>query len=136
MRLAALTVLIACQLTVAQTWRGSVAGTVSDPSDARIGNAGITVTADETGTRRTTRTDPRGEWNVSGLAPGTYRIEAERDGFAAAAETVTLSVQAQVRVDLRLRPGTRTDQVSVSATPPTVVTDAPALSTFIENRNI
>src|SRR5262245_60142467 len=70
----------------AQTWRGAISGVVLDPSDARVSNATITVTAEETGKSRSTVSNDEGDWSVGGLAPGDYRVEIQREGFATSSE--------------------------------------------------
>ena len=98
-RLAAIVFTLLSSALFAQTWRGSIAGTVLDASDARVGNVAVAVIGEATGSKRTVQSDARGEWTVSGLAPGAYRVEVEREGFVPAAETVTVTVQGTVRVD-------------------------------------
>ena len=73
-----------------------------DPSDARVSGAGVTVVSDETGRRRTVQTDSTGEFSFTALPPGTYRVEAERDGFRQITQAVTLNVNQELRVELRL----------------------------------
>lgn len=96
----------------------------------------LTVTAEETGRQRTTASDPSGDWSTTGLAPGRYRVEVQREGFAGASETVTLNVNQELRVDFRLQPGARTEQVEVTERAELLRSDSTALSTVVENRNI
>ena len=135
MRLALLSSLLGLCAS-AQTWRGAITGVVVDPSDARVSGAGVTVISEDTGRRRTVRTDSTGDFNFTALPPGLYRIEAERDGFRRTTQEVTLNVNQDVRVELRLQPGDRTEQVNVTGNAELVKTDVPQLSTVIETRSL
>src|SRR5258708_730463 len=67
---------------LAQQNAGSISGTVSDPSDAAVSGAKITMTNELTGLSRTTSTAGDGSYSVLQLAVGIYRVEAEGKGFA------------------------------------------------------
>src|SRR5205807_795294 len=64
-----------------QTFRGSIAGTVTDPSGAAM--ADVTVTAVNTGTglRRDTQSTAAGEFTFQDLPPGSYEVTASQTGF-------------------------------------------------------
>jgi hypothetical protein len=119
-----------------QTWRGSITGLVQDASDARVSDARVTVANVETGKERAVSSDPAGEFAVSSLAPGNYRVTVERDGFAPYARTLTVLVNQSVRVDVRLQPGSRTEQIEVSGRGELVKHDEPSLSTVVDNTAI
>jgi hypothetical protein len=89
---------------VAQT-AGTIAGTVTDASDAAV--PGVTVTArnSDTGLTRTVVTGEQGRYAIPALPPGTYEIRLELTGFTpqlrrnvqlAVAETLALNVTMQV----------------------------------------
>lgn len=59
----------------------SISGTVTDMTGAAIPGASVAVTGSATGTARTVKTDGAGRYIVDGLAPGTYRVEAQCSGF-------------------------------------------------------
>jgi hypothetical protein len=65
----------------AQEYRGTITGIVSDSTGALIPNASIIVTELSTGSLHKTISNNSGEYNVPFLLPGTYRIEAQADGF-------------------------------------------------------
>jgi hypothetical protein len=123
-------------VSVGQTWRGTIAGSVVDPSDARVSNAVVTIVSEETARQRTTASDSTGAWSVGGLAPGEYRVEVRREGFASATERVTLNVNQDVRIEVRLRPGDRSEQVSVTAQAELLRTESTAMGAVVENRSI
>lgn len=124
---------IACQ---AQTWRGTISGTVLDAADARMSHAVVSVLSEDTGKLRSVTTDETGDYRVGALPPGTYRIDVERDGFRKHRETVTLNVNQEVRLDVRLQPGARTEQVTVTGRADALSTDTSSLSTVVDTRTL
>ncbi len=99
----------------AQTFRGSIIGTVSDPSGAVV--AGATVSAKNTGTGlgRTTQTSADGTYSIPELAVGSYQVTASKSGFqTAVAEGVSVEVARERHVDFTLKPGNISQQVQVT----------------------
>src|SRR6266404_486761 len=87
----------------AQTFRGTILGTVTDPNGAVVPAA--TVTAKNTGTaiERTTTSDEFGNYSLAELQTGTYEVKVEKAGFQSSTVTnVLVEVSAQRRVDVQL----------------------------------
>ena len=80
MILAALVVLSATAL-VAQTFRGTILGTVTDPSGAVVSGAKVNVHNVNTGQDRTTQTSADGSYAVPELPIGTYTVTVTQSGF-------------------------------------------------------
>jgi Carboxypeptidase regulatory-like domain/TonB dependent receptor-like, beta-barrel/TonB-dependent Receptor Plug Domain len=66
---------------VAQTSRGSVTGTVTDPNGAVIAGADVTLTSVQTNTSRTTKTSDEGLYRFEAVEPGTYQVKISSAGF-------------------------------------------------------
>jgi hypothetical protein len=99
----------------AQTFRGTILGTVTDTSGAAILNAKVSVLNVATGVERTTETTSDGGYLIPELPVGTYDVTIELAGFQKAKITgVTVSVASEKRVDAILKPGTINQQVVVS----------------------
>ena len=64
-------------------------GTVTDPAGANVPNARVTIVDAAKGVKRVVTTDEQGAYRVSGLAPTTYQVSAEHDGFQTEATTVS-----------------------------------------------
>ncbi len=84
---------------------GALAGTVTDPSGAVVPGATIRVVNTATGDTHTFLSQSNGSYLAPFLPPGTYRVEASKNGFStvsfagvnvAVAETRTLNVKLQV----------------------------------------
>ncbi len=84
--LIAIILLLCAQSLSAQTHTGSTRGTVTDPRGAVVTGATIRLTNDETGEMRTTTSDGEGEYIISSLRPGPYRLIIAATGFEVACE--------------------------------------------------
>jgi len=60
----------------------AIVGQVNDPTGAAIPGATVTITNQETGLKRSAKTDDAGQFNFPQLKPGAYSVRAEADGFA------------------------------------------------------
>ena len=102
--------------TLAQTFRGSVLGTVTDSTGATVINAKVTVHNVDTGVERVTETNADGQYLVPELPIGTYTVTVELAGFQKSVTNgVVVDVAATKRVDAVLTPGEVLSQVVVSA---------------------
>lgn len=126
--------LISCALAaVAQTYRGTIRGTVYDPNRAVIPNAEIKVTNTETNETRTVHSGDEGEYSISALRPGAYRMESTVQGFARASQSIVLNVNQELRVDFQM---TLASHGSVTITATDLNKDSASLSTVIDTNQI
>ncbi|MGA9145472.1 MAG: carboxypeptidase-like regulatory domain-containing protein, partial [Candidatus Acidiferrales bacterium] len=122
----------------AQTFRGTILGTVTDTSGAAILNAKVTIRNVDTGIERSTETTADGGYLVPELPVGTYTVTIEQSGFQKSVTTgVRVDIAAERRVDASLKPGQISQQVIVEGeTLPQVDTTSDTLGGTIENRQI
>ncbi len=115
------TVLLAPIVAMSQaTATGTVLGTVSDPSQAVINGAHVSITSVATGTERTTVTNNAGSFRFDLLAAGAYKLSVEGTGFSTAVQSLELMVGQTATANLTLKPGTATQTVEVEAINPLV----------------
>src|SRR2546429_4234100 len=108
-------VLLAAVSLSAQTFRGTILGTVTDPSGAVVSGAKVTVRNVATGLERTTATSADGSYNVPELPIGTYTVTITQSGFQTAVTTgVVVDVASERRVDAALKAGQVSTTVEVS----------------------
>ena len=99
-----------------QTDRGTITGSVSDPTGALIANAPIRATNSQTGTVYTGATSATGNYTFPQLPPGTYEISISVSGFKRfVRQNVVVPVTQTVRVDASLEVGSAAESVTVSA---------------------
>src|SRR5260370_36065792 len=60
---------------------GTIIGTATDPSGAAVANAQVTATDTEKGVSQTTTTNDSGNYTLSNLTPGDYKVTNEPQGF-------------------------------------------------------
>ncbi|HLB86270.1 MAG TPA: carboxypeptidase-like regulatory domain-containing protein, partial [Terriglobales bacterium] len=110
----ALVVLAATSL-VAQTFRGTILGTVTDASGAVVSGAKVTVRNVNTGLERATQTSTDGSYSVPELPIGTYTVTISQSGFqTSVTSSVPVDVAGERRVDTQLKPGQVSQTVEVS----------------------
>jgi len=97
----------------AQSPEGDLAGTVEDPSGARIPSARVMARAVELSFEREATTDDRGEFRLNYLRPGAYRVSVSAPGFAEARSDVRIAVSTVREIAVTLRPAVAPQTVAV-----------------------
>jgi Carboxypeptidase regulatory-like domain len=121
----------------AQIGRGTLAGNIVDPDGAAVPGAAVTATAVSTNLSRTAVTDSEGQYVLSGLTPGVYRLSVELSGFRPLTpEGVRLATGETVRLDLKLEVGGLTEAVTVVGDAPLLRSETSGLGHIIDNRRI
>jgi hypothetical protein len=109
-------VLLAAVSLPAQTFRGTILGTVTDASGAVVAGAKVTVKNVGTGLERNTETSADGSYSLPELPIGTYNVTVTQAGFQTSVATgVTVDVASERRVDAALKAGEVSARVEVSA---------------------
>src|ERR1035437_4688874 len=109
-------VLLSTAMLVGQTFRGTILGSVTDPSGAVVAGATVKVRNVATGLERTTVTSADGSYSVPELPIGTYSVAVTQTGFQTFVTTgVAVDVATERRVDAALKTGAVTTRVEVSA---------------------
>src|SRR3954463_3717222 len=103
----------------AQGVGGSIAGQVTDPTQAAVPNATLRLTNKGTGVERQTQSDTEGNYNFPIVAPGVYTIRAEAQGFRSLdVSNLEVQVAQQVNQNFELAVGTSATTLEVTATTP------------------
>src|SRR5262249_56719573 len=106
-------------LVTGQTFRGTILGTVTDPSGAVVTGANVTVKNVNTGLERTTQTSADGSYSVPELPIGTYTVTVTQSGFqTAVTREVDVDVSGERGRDAAPKPaGTQTVLGAPAAVP-------------------
>ncbi|MGA2457184.1 MAG: TonB-dependent receptor [Terriglobales bacterium] len=116
LHLLVLFVLLSTAMLVGQTFRGTILGSVTDPSGAFVAGATVKVRNEATGLERTTTTSANGSYSVPELPIGKYSVTVTQTGFQTFVATgVAVDVATEHRVDAALKTGAVTTRVEVSA---------------------
>jgi len=99
----------------------AIIGEVRDTTNAVVPGANVTITNQETGLKRSARTDDAGRFNFPQLKPGTYSVKAEARGFEAQQDDSVISGLGQKQaVDFTLKVARSDETVEVSSEAPLV----------------
>jgi hypothetical protein len=100
---------------MAQTFRGTILGTVTDSTGAAIAGATVKARNSATALERTTQTSGDGSYSLPELPIGSYEVSITQSGFQTfIARGVDVNVAAERRVDGQLTPGQVSEKVEVS----------------------
>src|SRR5688572_6341959 len=83
-------------------YTANIQGVVEDPSAAGIASARIEVLNLATQVSAATSADGSGNYRFLSLAPGSYKVTAEAQGFKRAEKTVTLQTNQTLNLPLTL----------------------------------
>jgi outer membrane receptor protein involved in Fe transport len=127
-----------CVFSHAQTANtGAIAGVVSDPKQAVIGGVQVAATNEATGEVRSTQSQGNGNYTISLLPPGSYRVEFRKSGFKNAIRTgLAVTVTGTARLDAELELGTVQQEVTVNADAQVLETQSAALGRVTGERMV
>jgi len=130
-------ILFAAVLTFGQAGTTSLRGTISDPNEAVIPDAAITLSNAAIGITLTTHTDKNGSYQFQDVRPGTYELDVNATGFALYKQTgLTLVVSTPASVDVVMQVATSQTSVEVVAGVTTINTQDATLGNAFNSSQI
>lgn len=116
-------VVAVCSLAVAQDFRATLLGTVTDPTDAVVPNATVRAIRVDTNQATEAKTSTNGFYTIPFLNPGTYNIEVTAIGFRPMRQNNVQLLTADKReVKVVLEVGDLASEVTVTAQAETLET--------------
>lgn len=113
---------------------GAITGTIQDSSGAAVPDLPLTITNIETGVKWTATTSSAGYYRIS-LPPGTYRLEAQKQGFKTEiADKILVPVAQVVTVDLTLQVGSQSEKVEVASATPLLTPSTAEVSSSVSSQ--
>ena len=97
--------LLLCSVGFAQTITASLQGRVQDKSGAVLPKATVTATNTETGFSRSATSSDSGEYKISSLPAGNYKVTVQAATFQPQTRVLQLSIGDTASVDFSLSPG-------------------------------
>ncbi len=120
-----------------QEFRGTISGSVKDPSGGAIAGVKITATETNTGTKLHTVSDTAGEYPAPYLQPGDYEISADMQGFKKALrQGVAVAADSHIVIDIKLEVGDASQTVSVTAAAPLLNTENASAGSSITHEEV
>ncbi len=132
-----LLILVVGSSTSAQVDRGSIVGSITDTTDARVPHARVTVTNLDTKQVVELSAGDEGSYSAHLLKIGRYSVHVEMQGFQSfTVSVVRVGINEVVRVDVNLKPGPTSQTVEVSDVAPLMQTETSSLGTTETQRRI
>lgn len=94
---------------------GTVSGTVTDPDNAVVPNASVTIENAVTGFKRTLNTESDGSFKFNGVPPNTYSLTASATGFAQSKQTLNVRSSVPISLTIPLALVGATESVTVTS---------------------
>ncbi len=133
----ALPALLSPPLLLAQKDTASITGQVLDGAGAAVPTAVIDAVNLETNYTYHAQASATGEWTISPVRIGTYRVAVTANGFKKAElGPITLNVQQRQRLDVSLQPGEVTQTVEVKDSAPLLESDNSERSQLVDSRTM
>ncbi len=122
---------------LAQTLGGTIRGQVVMSGGLPQADVRVSAINEETGETRRTLSGIDGQFALSPLMPGLYRLEAETPGYRKHLETgINLQIGRDLRLNVRLEPEGPAEEIVVSAVRKPVEPDRTNTGGVVENRQI
>ena len=114
---------------LAQTDRGTITGTISDPGGAVIANAAVEARNTATGAVYSTASSGTGNYTVAQLPAGPYELSVTVPGFKKYVRSgLQVEVAGTARIDAVLEVGAASESVTVEAAAPLLKTEGGEVS--------
>ena len=114
-----------------------LSGVVTDPSEAVVVGASVTIRDPGTGYTQTTTSTAAGQYLFPSLPVGTYQITVSMAGYTSYVQKgIVLSVNQAASQDIQLHVGAVSQQVVVTENSSLVTTDSPTVGQLIDQREI
>jgi len=121
----------------AQSLYGTIAGNVTDSTNAAIAATRVVILNKDTGHSRETVTSDSGQYSFSDVATGNYDVSFQKPGFNFVTRTgVPVTINNVLRVDVTLRVGDVSESVQVSADSAALQTDTSEIRSEITSRTL
>ncbi len=121
----------------AQTFQGSIRGTIRDADGGVLPGVTVTIQNEDTGTSRSAVSSAVGEYVFANVQPATYTLRAELSGFApSVSEGLIVGVSSAVLNDLTLNVGGIEETVTVTAESPLIETATASVASAVSRAEL
>jgi hypothetical protein len=126
-----------CTMAAVAQDTSTIVGVVTDPSGAAIPGAQVRVANVQKGFARDLTTDSAGAYTAAKIPIGSYSVTTQAQGFEKMSNSgIELTVGETLRVDVQMRLGSGTQEVTVAATVAGVETETGTISDVITGSQV
>lgn len=116
-----------------QEYRGKIQGFVTDPSQAAVSGASVTLRNVNTGIEESRQTDASGHYLFDFVQPGAYRVTVEAPGFQRfVQENISVVTRGDVTVNAALSVGAVANTVNVTEAVSSVEFNTSTMTTTVQ----
>ncbi len=115
---------------------GDIVGTVTDPSNAVVTGATVTLTSVESGAAQSTNTSTTGLFRFPLLKPGNYKVSVSQSGFRTTNETAVVAIGAVTTANIQLQIGQGSETVEVTGAAPLIQTENANIQTSVTEKEV
>jgi len=133
---ALLALLVPTALLAQNATTGAISGTVTDPSNAVVGSATVTLSSTETGISVAATTSSVGAFNFPLLQPGNYKVTVKQQGFRTTEKSAPVAVGQTTTVNIQMVLGSGAEVVEVSGAAPLIQTEDANISTSFSAKQV
>jgi len=129
--------LVTTVLVWAQGSTAQINGIIRDDSGLAVPGADVSVTQTSTSATRTTTSGPDGSYAFQNLPIGPYVLEITKSGFNKYVQNgIVLEVDANRTIEVALKVGATSDEVTVQADVVAVETQSTGVGTVVDNQRV
>lgn len=112
-------------------------GRITDPQNAAVEGARVTLTQTDTGITRVTESNAAGEWEFPSINVGPYSVRFEKTGFQTVEQTgIVLQVNDNRRADVTLSVGSTSTTVTVESSSTAVDVSDATLKDTVDSQKV
>ncbi len=120
-----------------QTTTSTLTGSLKDGTGAAIPSASLTIVNLDSGVSFSAQSNSVGLYRVSGLIPGSYKIEVAAQGFQKLVRSgITVQISQTLQIDLTLQVGDMRQTIDVTATSPVLESQSSTIGQLVERNMI
>jgi hypothetical protein len=125
------------KISVAQTSKGTIAGTITDVSGGAVSGATVSAQSTQLGENRSTVSGTYGEYRISAVLPGIYQVKVTANGFATVVlDNVEVGASVEKSLDVRMEVSSSSQTITVESSGATLQTESAELSGSISKTEI
>jgi len=130
-------ILVGASSAYAQIDTGSILGTISDSSGARINGATVTLVNEGTNATLATTSGEDGGYKFTPVRIGSYKLTVTMQGFqTATTHGVRVNVGENVVTDFSMKPGSVTETIEVTTTAPVLQSQDASVGQVIDSKAV
>jgi hypothetical protein len=122
---------------VAQEFRGTILGRITDPTGSVVPAASITITNQDTQAKYAAASNANGNYSIPFVTPGTYSVSVAVPGFKAVVRPgILVRINDRIALDFALEVGQTSEKITVNAESPVLETNNAEMGQVVDAAQI